>query len=131
MDHVPGGKILESQGCLPNEFARLSHRQWASLLDQLRKIDAIDVFHDYEHDVAILAELVDSDDIRVIDGTKSSGFAITTLHSFNVISPERSEDHRRDDLQCQAPGRVYIFAQIGAARAAGAQAFENLVLADG
>src|SRR5947207_15641822 len=99
--------MLKAQGCLPKIFAGLGYRQAAGLLDEFAKVRAINEFRDYESQLTLFADLVDSGNIGVVKSLSGGHLVVTLLQQSDTLRTKTSESAARKHFHCVAFGRVH------------------------
>ena len=87
---------------------------------------AVHVLHDQEVQVLVLIDVVSTDDVRMIERCSRPGFAIEALKRGRILCFGGGQH-----LHCYSAAHEFMFAEINAAHAARAEAFQDLVLANG
>jgi hypothetical protein len=118
--------VLQAQGRLAHVVGGAGDGHRSALLGDVLERGAIDVFHDQEVQLVDLVDVVGADDVRVVEGGEDTGLTVEALDSGRGLC-EGSRQHLDGDT---APRRA-VLAQVDARRSAGADPFEDLVLADG
>ena len=100
------------------------HRPGA--LDDLLEVGAVHELHDQEVQLLVLVDVVGADDVGMVEGGDGAGLAVEAFQRGGVVGLGGGQH-----LDGHPAAHQLVLAEVNAAHAAGAEAFEHLVAADG
>src|SRR2546423_211207 len=87
MDQTALVRVLQTERCLANAVAGLSKRQRPRLLDELRQVGGLDVFHRKEVGVADLVGVVGQDNVRMGELGGGLDLALEPANCLRAVEP--------------------------------------------
>jgi hypothetical protein len=113
--------LVQRVGDLDAMSQRLLHREW-TLLQAVRERLPLQLFHDQEVDVALVPDVVQHADVRVVEGGNRPRLALEALAQGGVVG-----DVRRQDLDGHAAIQPRVACAIDFAHPPGGEQSQDLV----
>ena len=125
VDNASGMGCVEGIGDLDTERED-GFQLHRAITDDVLKGDAVEVFHDEEGAAGVLADVIDSADVGVVQGGGGLGFAAKSLERLAVLG-----EFFRQEFQGNEATETGVLGLVDDAHAAAAQLFDDAVVRDG